>query len=201
MLQIQWYMQMAQAACFIYIYFISGVFQRLGKCFFKVTFLITLLMMIFIPVASMIHWVINYDIAFLRNDNHLKAWIATYPMMGAMNILYYFFTIDSIRKGIRDHEAKRGTEVDFVANPLNPILHEYTEDEKEGRVISMRDMMASAAFFRKNHRYDIEEELTDLEERSISENFPQIKAEELREALNLMKEAEGDAKSFKTGWV
>ena len=89
LIEVQYYMQLVQAVCFIYSYFISMHIAKSvswGKYF---SYGIILFEMIGIPILSMIHLGINYK-AFMDETNLLKAWMLVYTMIGVASICYYF---------------------------------------------------------------------------------------------------------------
>ena len=89
MLRPQIYLQLAQAGCFLYTFFVSMRFAKksdpakyLAACIFWTQTNI-------IPVLSIIHLAVSYE-QFLDESNLLRAWLLTYPLIGLATIIQYW---------------------------------------------------------------------------------------------------------------
>ena len=94
--------------------------------------------------------------------------------MGAMNIFYYYLQLHQIAKNVKAEEDEIGSETDFNAHPLTPFLDEYKRGADGERILVESDVCLSAAFYRKNHRIDIDKELPCPKEREKSTDFPSL---------------------------
>jgi len=54
------------------------------------TGLVTILFIV--PIISIVHWSINYEAAFNDPSNNIKEWLLVYPLMGVLD-LYFFYMI------------------------------------------------------------------------------------------------------------
>jgi hypothetical protein len=81
--------QLLQLICYYCIFYIS---MRFHKNFGVLLWFAMLCFMIFIPIWSIVHyWYMAFGIDdFLTDKNQIKAWVLVYPLMGLMNILFYF---------------------------------------------------------------------------------------------------------------
>jgi len=61
-----------------------------GKCLAYTAYFFFLMLMVFIPIASIIHYVINWNMIYEDGLNKIRAWQAVYPLMGAMNFILYY---------------------------------------------------------------------------------------------------------------
>ena len=113
-------MQCAQVAAFLYIHFVRIRPTRCCKCYQNigpyVSWIMCATIYIFVPVISVIHWLINISTA-LDGANFLRPWLFTYPMMGVITILTYFL------------HAR-----DYVVRPLRERVHGETINVWDKRI-------------------------------------------------------------------
>ena len=58
----------------------------------KLSWFAVILMCVIVPVASIIHWIINMDI-ILDSSNIIGPWLTSYALICAFTLVYYYFSV------------------------------------------------------------------------------------------------------------
>ena len=51
-----------------------------------IAYIALLNVLVFSPVAAVVHWSFNYNLAYKSESNQMKAWLIIYPFMAIMTI-------------------------------------------------------------------------------------------------------------------
>ena len=94
----QFFLQCTQVAAFVYLHAIpiepnwSTCCRNLRKVTRFLSWFAAMLIFVFVPFVSIVHWFINFKVA-TEKDNVIKPWLFTYPMIGFFTLIYYYFII------------------------------------------------------------------------------------------------------------
>lgn len=85
-------MQMVQAVCFVYVHAVnatSKVFWNPNYCCRYISLSMVIIVMLLVPIASWVHFGLNFDLVWHDADNKIKTWLFIYPALGVMNIVLW----------------------------------------------------------------------------------------------------------------
>ena len=103
-------MQLVQFACFIWTFYFPNTAFSWAK---YLSYFVLLTFMIFIPLTSVLQYALSFktdifsdesaflpylNVALLDDTNYMKAWMATYPLQGIFNIIYYFVFLHKLTR-------------------------------------------------------------------------------------------------------
>ena len=124
-------MQFVQFACYIWTFYFSPLSFMWAK---YLSFAVLLLYMIIMPMISIIQYGLSYEhqlfsdesailpylnTSLLVEENHMKAWMASYPLQGVMLIIYYCTFIHSLTRELSVLIVYQLHGTDFVYNIMN----------------------------------------------------------------------------------
>ena len=153
MLKSQRNFQFVQAAFFAWVHLINwkdGMFvNSRSKHWMKATaILCAIVVMIIVPIASLFHLGLNFSLIFDQdNNNQIRSWLIVYPLMGLLNIFYYFLTLHPIvMKNINDvqpKEEKRAARAEWFDVECLELRDEKHSCESIGIFISRKQKFNS----------------------------------------------------------
>ena len=65
------------------------------KCFSYITWFLTMMYFIIVPICAIIHWIV-YVKAAVSIGNVIRAWLFCYPLMCLVTIGFYFFIVNML---------------------------------------------------------------------------------------------------------
>lgn len=97
----QWYLQWIQFISFLLFKVVdwsgqSDDYPRKIEGVIGYTALLNVL--IFAPVAGLVHWLLNFEAAFRDKDNQMKSWLIIYPCMSIMTVAIFIAWTQRINK-------------------------------------------------------------------------------------------------------
>jgi len=66
----------------------------------KLSWFAVILMCILVPAVSIVHWIINYNIA-TKSSNVIRPWLLTYALLGVFTVVYYWVTVRKVLSYLR----------------------------------------------------------------------------------------------------
>ena len=88
--------QFIQFACLLYVMMVPAQPKICGKyvkCFMYITWFVTMIYFIIVPICAIIHWLVYVKTA-VSDENVIRAWLFCYPLMCLVTIGFYFFIVN-----------------------------------------------------------------------------------------------------------
>ena len=131
MLNQQFKMQLIQFGCFIWTFYFPNSQWEYGK---YVSYVVLLTFMVIIPLTSITQYALSFktdifsddsgimpflNTALLDETNFMKAWMATYPLQGLFNIIYYFVFLHQLTRLLSVQMMYQMKDMNKVFNIMN----------------------------------------------------------------------------------
>ena len=98
MLFVQLAFQSIQFGCLLYVMMVPTepkICNKHVKCFSYITWFMTMVYFIIVPICAIIHWLV-YVKAAVTSENVIRGWLLCYPLMCLVTIGFYFFIVNML---------------------------------------------------------------------------------------------------------
>ena len=137
MLHTQLIMQYIQAVSFLFINYVP-YYKRLRTF----NWLLVVVIFFLIPLASIIHLFIHFNLIFLSDEQCLiRAWLFTYPLVGVMNILAFHKIIRRLVHDVKKHLEENDVHEDWPSH-IKQVREQYRIERRKSAALKCHEKIA-----------------------------------------------------------